>query len=220
MVGRLLVVHVNITVGDFGSATMCTIAYIRTSAMTRCINSAFSGGWTFFHELGRPFFLLLRFFPFISFSLFFLFLERDCLLCAICDMWLRAWPITTYHETLDVSSQFCFFFLKMCADLGRSWVWKLFPFAWTSSAKDRAAWSLSAMLTAASTYSHSSRCEALFVIGRNIQSWTECQVSQPTTSSSPMRWELMFVQHNLRFTSLVSKWTLKKEREAFFSDTP
>ena len=44
-----------------------------------------------FSRTGQAFFLL-RFFPLfsLSFSLFFFFLERDCLLCATCDTWLRA----------------------------------------------------------------------------------------------------------------------------------
>ena len=48
----------------------------------------------------RPFFLLLRFFPFFLslFRFFLFFLERDCLLCAICDKWLRAWPLCQQHK--------------------------------------------------------------------------------------------------------------------------
>ena len=64
--GRLLVVDSNITVGDSGSATWVHHC-IRTSAMTRCVFRRV----IFFHELGRPFSLLLRFFPF--FFLFFAF---------------------------------------------------------------------------------------------------------------------------------------------------
>ena len=46
-----------------------------------------------FSRTGLAFFLLLHFFPFFLFlfRVFFFFLERDCLLCAICDTWLRAW---------------------------------------------------------------------------------------------------------------------------------
>ena len=61
--GRLLVVNSNVTVGDFGSATWVHHC-IRTSAMTCCVFRRI----IFFHELGRSFFLLLRFFPFFSFS--------------------------------------------------------------------------------------------------------------------------------------------------------
>ena len=63
MVGRGCLLVVNITVGDSGSATWVHHC-IRTSAMTRRVFRMI----IFFHELGRPFFLLLRFFPF-----FFLF---------------------------------------------------------------------------------------------------------------------------------------------------
>ena len=64
--GRLLVV--NITVEDSGSATWVHHC-IRTSAMTRCIFTRI----IFLHELGRSFFLLLRFFPYFSFSFSLLF---------------------------------------------------------------------------------------------------------------------------------------------------
>ena len=65
MVGRGRLLVVNITVGDSGSATWVHHC-IRTSAMTRVFRRTI-----FFHELGRPFFLLLRFFPFFLFSPFF-----------------------------------------------------------------------------------------------------------------------------------------------------
>ena len=72
MVGRGRLLVVNITVGDSGSATWVHHC-IRTSAMTHCVFRRI----IFFHELGRPFFLLLRFFPFsFSFSLFFFFGTR------------------------------------------------------------------------------------------------------------------------------------------------
>ena len=67
---------------------------IRTSAMTRCINSAFSGESSFFTNWAdlfsfAPFFLFLVFIFLFFFYYFFFLLERDCLLCAICDTWLR-----------------------------------------------------------------------------------------------------------------------------------
>ena len=68
---------------------------------------ALSGGSSFFMNWAGLFFLL-RFFPFfffLFFSFFFSFLERDCLLCAICDTWLRAWnssPI--WRDNGDVPS--------------------------------------------------------------------------------------------------------------------
>ena len=86
MVGRGRLLVVNITVRDSGSATWVRHC-IRTSAMTCCVFRRI----IFSHELGRPFFLLLRFFPFfLSLFRFLFFLEPDCLLCAICDTWLRA----------------------------------------------------------------------------------------------------------------------------------
>ena len=91
MVGRGRLLVVNITVGDSGSATWAHHC-IRTSAMTRVFRRTI-----FFHELGRPFFLLLRFFPFFLFFAFFFCLERDCSLCAICDTWLRACAGTMVH---------------------------------------------------------------------------------------------------------------------------
>ena len=81
MVGRSLLLVVNITVGDSGSATPVHHC-IRTSAMTRCVFRRI----IFFHELGRPFFLLLRFFPFFSFSFllfFFFFLNATAYFAAI-----------------------------------------------------------------------------------------------------------------------------------------
>ena len=69
MVGRGRLLVVNITVGDSGSATWVHHC-IRTSAMTRCV---FRRIIFFSHELGRPFFLLLRFFPFFLFFAFFFF---------------------------------------------------------------------------------------------------------------------------------------------------
>ena len=69
MVGRGRLLVVNITVGDSGGATWVHHC-IRTSAMTRCVFRRI----IFFHELGRPFFLLLRFFPFfLSLFAFFFF---------------------------------------------------------------------------------------------------------------------------------------------------
>ena len=68
MVGRGGLLVVNITVGDSGSATWVHHC-IRTSAMTRCVFRRI----IFFHELGRPFFLLLRFLPFFSFFFAFFF---------------------------------------------------------------------------------------------------------------------------------------------------
>ena len=48
-----------------------------------------------FSRTGQAFFSFASFLSFFSFSfsLFFIFyfLERDCLLCAICDTWLRTW---------------------------------------------------------------------------------------------------------------------------------
>ena len=69
MVGRVCLLVVNITVGDSGRATWVHHC-IRTSAMTRCVFRRI----IFFHELGRPFFLLLRFLPFfLSLFRFFFF---------------------------------------------------------------------------------------------------------------------------------------------------
>ena len=46
-----------------------------------------------FSRTGQAFSSFASFLSFVSFSFslfFFFFLERDCLLCAICDTWLRA----------------------------------------------------------------------------------------------------------------------------------
>ena len=72
--GRLLVV--NITVGDFGSATWVHHC-IRTSAMSRCVNSAFSGGSSFFtNRAGLFFFASFLSFFFLSLFRFFFFWTR------------------------------------------------------------------------------------------------------------------------------------------------
>ena len=65
---------------------------IRTSAMTRCKNSAFSGGSSFFTNWAGLFFFcfLSCLFLLCLFRFLFYLLERDCLLCAIRDTWLRA----------------------------------------------------------------------------------------------------------------------------------
>ena len=71
MVGRGRLLVMNITVGDFGSATRCTIAFalqqwhvVLFSIFRRII---------FFHELGRPFFSFASFLSFCSFSFRFFF---------------------------------------------------------------------------------------------------------------------------------------------------
>ena len=70
----------------------------------------FSGGSSFSTNWAGLFFLLLRFFPFFFlFSLFFFFLERDCLLYAICDTWLCVWSVTSSTRVLR-------------SPLGRSWM--------------------------------------------------------------------------------------------------
>ena len=88
MVGRGRLLVVNITVGDSGSATWVHHC-IRTSAMTRCVFRRI----IFSHELGRPFFLLHRFFPFflsLFRFLFFFFWNPTAYFAANCDTWLRA----------------------------------------------------------------------------------------------------------------------------------
>ena len=79
--GRSRSLACRVTVRWTSPAEMCHC----TSAMTRCVFRRI----IFFHKLGRPFFCFVSFLFSFSFSLFFS-LERDCLLCAICDMWLRA----------------------------------------------------------------------------------------------------------------------------------
>ena len=68
---------------------------MRTAAITRCrLDWRFPENHPWFCGLGWLFFFLLVSFIFCFFFLFrfrFFFLERDCLLCAICDTWLRAW---------------------------------------------------------------------------------------------------------------------------------
>ena len=64
---------------------------MRTAAITRCwLHWRFPEDHPWFCGLGWPFFLLVSFFFFFSFDFAFFFLERDCLLCAICHTWRRA----------------------------------------------------------------------------------------------------------------------------------
>ena len=87
--GRLLVVTANITVGDSRSATWVHRSHFSNDTLRFQEDHLFS-------RTGLASFLL-RFFPFFSFSFSpFFFLERDCLLCAICETWLRAWLLTYY----------------------------------------------------------------------------------------------------------------------------
>ena len=83
----------NIAVADFGSAKRCAIACALQQSHAADWTGVF---WRIIHDFTDwdGFFLLVSFvfclFS-LSISLFFLFffLEHDCLLCAICDMWLR-----------------------------------------------------------------------------------------------------------------------------------
>ena len=69
-----------------------------------------------FSRTGQAFFFFcfvsfLFFFLFFSlfFFFFFLILERDCLLCAICDTWLRAWNLV---EVMHLTRNCSLFLLK------------------------------------------------------------------------------------------------------------
>ena len=76
----------------------CTIAF----ALQQW-HVAFSGGSSLFTNWAGLF--LLRFFPFfLSLFRFFFFLERDCLLCAICDTWLRACLVFCWYHAGHVQT--------------------------------------------------------------------------------------------------------------------
>ena len=84
---------------------------MRTAAITRCgLDWRFPEDHPWFCGLGWLFFLLVSFvfcfFPF-RFPPFFFFLERDCLLCAICDTWLRAWEEVISDNGRPFQSQQC-----------------------------------------------------------------------------------------------------------------
>ena len=107
--GSVALLVVNITDGDFGSATMCIIAFALQQWHI-------SGGSSFFTNwAGLFFFCLVSFLSFLCHFLF-LFLERDCLLCAICDTWLRAFKrpskkLVVYHpDRPDFPARPWFFF--------------------------------------------------------------------------------------------------------------
>ena len=84
----------NIAVADFGSAKRCAIACALQQSHAADWTGVFRRIIHDFADWDGFFFLLVSFvfcfFFSISISLFFFFLERDCLLCAICDTWLRA----------------------------------------------------------------------------------------------------------------------------------